>query len=97
MKEIKASEVLVIGADGNKLGVMKISEALRLSNEAELDLVEISPNTEPPVCKIMDYGKYRFEKEKREKDHRFWRQGDESLQGKGQCPRRHGLQSPVLL
>ena len=60
-EEIKANEVRVIGADGKQLGVMKIADAIRLSNEAELDLVEISPDSVPPVCKIMDYGKYRFE------------------------------------
>ena len=73
-EEIRANEVRVIGADGNQLGVMKLSEALRLSNEAELDLVEIAPDVTPPVCKIMDYGKYRFEKEKREKEQRKKRQ-----------------------
>ncbi len=73
-EEIKANEVRVIGADGKQLGVMKLSEALRLSNEAELDLVEIAPESVPPVCKIMDYGKFRFEKEKREKEQRKKRQ-----------------------
>ena len=47
---------------------MKIADAIRLSNEAELDLVEIAPDSVPPVCKIMDFGKYRFEKEKKEKE-----------------------------
>lgn len=73
-EEIKANEVRVIGADGNQLGVMKLSEALQLANEAELDLVEIAPDSVPPVCKIMDYGKFRFEKEKREKEQRKKRQ-----------------------
>ena len=73
-EEIRASEVRVIGADGKQLGVMKIQEALDLANEAELDLVEIAPDSQPPVCKIMDYGKFRFEKEKREKEQRKKRQ-----------------------
>lgn len=73
-EEIRAKEVRVIGADGTQLGVMKLSEAIRLSNEAELDLVEIAPDSVPPVCKIMDYGKYRFEKEKREKEQKKKRQ-----------------------
>ncbi len=73
-EEIKANEVRVIGADGAQLGIMKLSEAIRLSNEAELDLVEIAPDSVPPVCKIMDYGKFRFEKEKREKEQRKKRQ-----------------------
>ena len=67
-EEIKAKEVRVIGADGKQLGIMPTQDALRLSNEAMLDLVEIAPDSVPPVCRIMDYGKYRFEKEKREKE-----------------------------
>ena len=73
-EEIRASEVRVIGADGTQLGVMKLADALRISNDAMLDLVEIAPDSTPPVCKIMDYGKYRFEKEKREKEQRKKRQ-----------------------
>ena len=69
-EEIRASEVRVIGADGKQLGVMKIQEALNLANEAELDLVEIAPDSQPPVCKIMDYGKYRFEQQKKEKENK---------------------------
>ena len=67
-EEIRANEVRVIGADGTQLGVMKLSEALRLSNEAELDLVEIAPTATPHVCRIMDYGKFKFEQVKREKE-----------------------------
>ncbi|MDD4164863.1 MAG: translation initiation factor IF-3 [Eubacteriales bacterium] len=67
-EEIKSSEVRVIGSDGRQLGILKIEQALRLANEESLDLVEIAPEAAPPVCKIMDYGKYRFEKEKREKE-----------------------------
>lgn len=73
-EEIRANEVRVIGADGKQLGVMKLQEAINLANEAELDLVEIAPDSVPPVCKIMDYGKFRFEKEKREKEQRKKRQ-----------------------
>lgn len=73
-EEIRAREVRVIGADGTQLGVMKIQDAIACSNEAELDLVEIAPDSVPPVCKIMDYGKYRFEKEKREKEQKKKRQ-----------------------
>jgi translation initiation factor IF-3 len=73
-EEIRANEVRVIGADGTQLGVMKLAEAFRLANEAELDLVQIAPDSVPPVCKIMDYGKFRFEKEKREKEQRKKRQ-----------------------
>jgi translation initiation factor IF-3 len=68
--DIRAKEIRVISPTGEMLGVMSLSEALRRAEEEELDLVEISPNAEPPVCKIMDYGKYRFEQIKREKENR---------------------------
>lgn len=68
--DIRAKEVRVISSTGEMLGVMPPMEALRLAEEADLDLVEISPNAEPPVCKIMDYGKFRFEQIKREKENR---------------------------
>jgi translation initiation factor IF-3 len=55
----------VIGPDGGQIGVMSIDSALAAAEDAELDLVEISPNAEPPVCRIMDYGKYRFEQSKK--------------------------------
>ena len=58
----------VIGADGEQLGVMAASEAMRLAEEAELDLVKIAPNAKPPVCKIVDYGKFRYEQIRKEKD-----------------------------
>lgn len=65
---IKAKEVRVIGNDGAQLGIMPIEKALEVAFANDLDLVNISPNAVPPVCKIMDYGKYRFEQAKREKD-----------------------------
>lgn len=58
---IKVPEVRLIAADGKQVGIVTVREALRLSEEAELDLVEISPDAVPPVCRIMDYGKYLFE------------------------------------
>ena len=67
-EQIKAKEVRVIDADGSQLGIMKVSDARDLAYDKELDLVEISANSVPPVCRIMDYGKYRFEKEKKEKE-----------------------------
>ena len=67
-EQIRAKEVRVISEEGKQLGVVPIATALNLANEAGLDLVEIAPEAEPPVCKIMDFGKYRFEKEKREKE-----------------------------
>ena len=53
--------VRVVGTDGTQLGVMAISEALRAARELNQDLVEVAPNSRPPVCRIMDYGKYRYE------------------------------------
>ncbi|WP_307905452.1 translation initiation factor IF-3 [Haliovirga abyssi] len=67
-ERITKKEVRLIGADGNQLGVVSTREALKIAQEAELDLVEISPNANPTVCKIMDYGKFKYEKGKREKD-----------------------------
>ena len=61
---ITSPEVRVIDAEGEQAGVMSISDALRMADEAELDLVEVSPTAKPPVCRIMDYGKFLFEKNK---------------------------------
>ena len=68
--EITDKEVRVIGADGAQLGIMSAQEANRLADAANLDLVKISPNALPPVCKIMDYGKFKFDQMKREKEQR---------------------------
>ena len=65
---IRDREVRVIGADGSQLGVMSTRDALRAAEEKNLDLVKIAPQAHPPVCKILDYGKYRFEQQKREKE-----------------------------
>ena len=69
-EDIHEKEVRVIGTDGEQLGIMSSQEALDKAIEADLDLVMISPNANPPVCRIMDYGKYRFEQTKREKEAR---------------------------
>lgn len=69
-EEIRDKEVRLIDSDGSQLGIMAIEEALRLSVEKGLDLVNIAPKAEPPVCKIMDYGKYRYDLQKKEKDAR---------------------------
>jgi translation initiation factor IF-3 len=60
--------VRVIGAKGENVGVIPIEEALRLAQEAELDLVEVAPNSDPPVCRIMDFGKFIYERAKKEKE-----------------------------
>ena len=67
-EEIRDREVRLIGADGDQLGVMSAAQAQRHADEAGLDLVKISPNAVPPVCKLMDYGKFKFEQAKREKE-----------------------------
>ncbi|MBS7260589.1 MAG: translation initiation factor IF-3 [Treponema sp.] len=65
---IRVREVRLIDDEGNQLGIIPTQEAVRLAKEKELDLVEVSPNANPPVCKILDYGKYRFEQEKKLRD-----------------------------
>ena len=69
-EEIREKELRVIGSDGSQLGIMTSAQAMKLAVEKNLDLVMISPNAKPPVCKIMDYGKYRFEQARREKEKR---------------------------
>ncbi len=67
-EEIRDKEIRVIGPDGAQLGIMSARDALNLAAEKNLDLVKIAPQAQPPVCKIIDYGKYRFEQAKREKE-----------------------------
>ena len=67
-EEITDKEIRLIGNEGEQLGIMSAEEALRIATERDLDLVKIAPGSNPPVCKIMDYGKYRFEQTKKEKD-----------------------------
>lgn len=69
-EKIRAREIRVIGEDGEQFGILTVSEALALAAEKSLDLVEISPNATPPVCKIMDYGKFKYEKTKKEKENK---------------------------
>ena len=69
-EQIRDPEVRVVSADGEQLGIMPVQRAQRLAEEAELDLVKISPKATPPVCKIMDYGKFRFEQGKKQKEAR---------------------------
>lgn len=68
--QIRDREVRVIGENGDQLGILPIKEAMRLAQEAELDLVKIAPKAQPPVCKIIDYGKYRYELARKEKEAR---------------------------
>lgn len=69
-EEIRDKEIRVVGDDGAQLGIMSAKDALKIASEKNLDLVKIAPQAVPPVCRIMDYGKYRFEKAKREKEAR---------------------------
>ena len=69
-EDIRDKEVRVIGADGSQMGVMDAKKAQALANDKGLDLVKIAPQAVPPVCKIMDYGKYKFELSKKEKENR---------------------------
>ena len=69
-EEIRDRELRVIGSDGTQLGIMSAADAQHIADEKNLDLVKIAPQAKPPVCKIMDYGKYRFEQAKREKEAR---------------------------
>jgi translation initiation factor IF-3 len=65
-EQIRVREVRLIDADGGQLGIVSISEALRIADDRELDLVEVSPNVTPPVCKILDFGKYRYQLSKKQ-------------------------------
>ena len=67
-RQIRAHEVRLIDENGEQKGVMKTFDAIRMAEEAGLDLVEVSPNANPPVCKILDFGKYRYELEKKQRD-----------------------------
>lgn len=69
-EEIRAREVRLIGPDGQNLGVVPIREALSLAQQSTLDLVEIAPNVDPPVCRVLDYGKFLYEKAKKEREAR---------------------------
>ena len=69
-EEIKDKEIRLIGAEGEQLGIVSAKEGLKLAEENNLDLVKIAPQAKPPVCRIMDYGKHKFELSKREKENR---------------------------
>lgn len=69
-EEIRAKEVRLVGVDGEIIGIVSISEAIDIANENNLDLVEISPNAQPPVCKVMNYSKFRYEKAKKDKENK---------------------------
>lgn len=69
-EQIRDKEIRVIDSDGSQLGIMPAKKAMELAEQKNLDLVKIAPQASPPVCKIIDYGKYRFEQSKREKEQR---------------------------
>ena len=67
---IRVKEVRLIGPDGENVGVVSIKEALKIAEDAELDLVEVAPNSSPPVCRVMDFGKFLYERTKKEREAR---------------------------
>ncbi len=79
-EEIRVPQVRLIGEEGGQLGIVDIKEAQRLAREAELDLVEISPTAAPPVCRIMDYGKYKYQQQKKVHDQKKKTQASEIRQ-----------------
>lgn len=66
--KIRVAQVRVIGPDGNQLGIMSIQRALELANQHELDLVEVAPSVNPPVCRIIDFSKFKYDQEKKERE-----------------------------
>src|SRR3546814_16509779 len=68
--EIRVPDVRLIGLDGEQLGIVKLADAFRLSEQADVDLVEIAPNADPPVCRLMDYGKFKYQAQKRQAEAR---------------------------
>ena len=76
-EQIRDREIRLIGSNGEQLGIMSAREAMKLAEEAELDLVKIAPNAKPPVCKIIDYGKYRYELARKEKEAKKKQKTDE--------------------
>ncbi len=69
-RQIRAKEVRLIDENGKQIGILPLEEALRIAEEKELDLVEVAPQANPPVCKIMDYGKFKYEMKKKEREAR---------------------------
>src|ERR671918_218688 len=69
-ERIRAPQVRLVGSDGTQIGIVPVAEALRRAQEADLDLVEVAPQANPPVCRIMDYGKYKYERAMRQKEAR---------------------------
>jgi len=69
-EEIRFREIRLVDSDGSQLGIMPTREAMKIAEERQLDLVEIAPQAKPPVCRIMDFGKYKYEQSKREKEAR---------------------------
>ena len=67
-EQIRDKEIRLIGADGEQLGIMSARDAMKIAREAELDLVKIAPTAKPPVCKLIDYGKYKYEQARKEKE-----------------------------
>ena len=95
-EEIRDREILVIDQNGEKLGTMSARDAQKIAYEKDLDLVKIAPQAKPPVCKIMDYSKYRYEQAKREKENRKNQKTVETKETWNKI-RRTGAASPARL
>ena len=67
-EQIRDKEVRVVGEEGEQLGVMSPKDAMKLANEANVDLIKIAPSAKPPVCKLMDYGKFKYEQVRKDKE-----------------------------
>ncbi|MFQ5779278.1 MAG: translation initiation factor IF-3 [Nitrospiria bacterium] len=74
-RQIRAKEVRVIGSDGEQLGIMSVQDAIKKAEEVGFDLVEVAPTSRPPVCRIMDYGKYKYEQNRKERSVRSHQKG----------------------
>ena len=94
--QIRDREVRLIGADGEQKGVVSIQVAMRAAEDAGLDLVKIAPQAVPPVCKVLDYGKYRFEQQKKEKDAKKNHKGKVSIRFRGREMAHSALGADVL-
>ena len=94
-EEIRDSEVRLIGSTGEQLGIMSAAQAQHIADEQGLDLVKISPQATPPVCKLMDYGKYRFEQSKREKEARKNQHVVEIKEGSRKSPKFEAIAAAI--
>lgn len=97
-RRIFSKEVLLIGEGGEQLGVMPTKRALEIARERDFDLVEVAPNSDPPVCRLLDYGKYRYEQAKKEKEARKGQHVSQLREVRMRCRiKEHDLESKIKL